>query len=382
MAGLEVNIYVSTAITWVAAIVALIMRMFARRMTKQVLWYDDYFCMLAFVFASLYSATVLEWTIHWSLGQYMPDDLDTAAREQILHWGRFIGFFNSLTYAFSIASAKLAILFLYWRLFQLSAIRIPIRVMIVLTFMWIIVRTFMTIFRCLPVQAYWDKTIPHAVCRINDTQFFFGTVLTHFLMDVAILVLPIIEVFKLRLRLGQKIAVAGLFTLGTIVCVASVCAIVEAVRYDPKSKQMPHDYGMYCVWGSVEINIAIVSACFPLLRPIFRHILPARFLSSYGGSSQPISFPTHAIRLTTIRTTNKETERDDSSSTHQLADPESGVSDITDYDLVTVPVHRDGVHTVISSPYHEDEESTAGIHVRNDMIVEVVKTEHPKAFRR
>jgi hypothetical protein len=88
--------------------------------------------------------------------------------------------------------------------------------MIVLSVMWIILRTFMVIFRCIPVQAYWDKTIPDAHCRIKDTQFFFGTVLTHMLMDVAILVLPIFEVFRLRLRIGQKLAIAALFIVGAM----------------------------------------------------------------------------------------------------------------------------------------------------------------------
>ncbi|KAF7537886.1 hypothetical protein G7Z17_g12768 [Cylindrodendrum hubeiense] len=381
MSDLRENIYVSTGITWVAAFVALIMRMIARRMTKIKWWYDDYFCISAFVFASLYSATILEWTLKWSLGQNMPDSISTEARDLILHNSRFIGFFNSLTYAFSIASSKLAILFLYWRIFKISIIRIPIQVLIVMSIMWIILRTFMLIFRCIPVQYYWDKTIPGS-CKISDNQFFFGTVFTHFLMDIAILILPILEVFRLRLRLGQKLAISGLFIVGGIVCLASIFAIVEALSYDPKSTQMPHDYGMYCIWGSVELNIAIVSACFPLLRPIFSLILPARFLSSVG-SSQPISRPSNAIRLTTISRTNKEKDDDETSSTHQLADPENGLRDNPDFDPRITRSH-DGVHTVISSRYQassDDGNDMAGIHVRNDTIVHVEETEFPKAYR-
>lgn len=49
MAGLESNLYVSTAITWVAAAVALVMRIMARRMMKISWWFDDWFCILAFV---------------------------------------------------------------------------------------------------------------------------------------------------------------------------------------------------------------------------------------------------------------------------------------------------------------------------------------------
>ncbi|KAH7159466.1 hypothetical protein B0J13DRAFT_670219 [Dactylonectria estremocensis] len=384
MAGLENNLYISTAVTWVAAFVALVMRVIARRMTKMPWWYDDWFCVAAFIFASLYSATILEWTMHWSLGQYMPDTISTEAREEIMYNSRFIGFFNSLTYAFSIAASKLAILCLYWRIFKISIIRIPIQVLIALSVAWIILRTFMLLFRCIPIQYYWDKSITGS-CKISDTQFFFGTVFTHFLMDIAILILPVLEVFRLRLRLGQKLAISALFVIGTIVCLASVGAIYEALSYDPKSTQMPHDYGMYCVWGSVELNMAIVSACFPLLRPIFSLILPSRFLSSIG-SSAPISRPSNAIRLTTLSRTNKEKESDETSSTHQLADSENGLRDPSDFDPINVH-GSEGVNTIISSRYHNSREENytmagSGIHVRNDMVVQVEEIEMNKAYGR
>ncbi|KAH6881181.1 hypothetical protein B0T10DRAFT_411329 [Thelonectria olida] len=345
MAGLQINLYVGIGITWIAALVALIMRVFARRMTKVNWWFDDYFCVSAFVR-----------TLHWSLGKLMPDDLDTETRDSILYHSRLLGFFNSLCYASSLASSKISILSFYWRLFKLSTIRIPILVLLAMSVIWIILRTFMLIFRCVPVQAIWDKTITDAVCNINGGQFFFGTIITHFLMDIAILILPIVEVFRLRLRLGQKLAVIALFILGTIVCLASAFVLVELVNYDNNTTQMPYDYAMYCILGAVEVNIAIVSACFPLLRPIFRHILPARFLSSHG-SSQPISRPSNIIRLTTLNRTNKDAEADESSSTHHLADPEHGLPDTPDFD----PVHAhssEGVHTVISSRYYGSEVSS------------------------
>lgn len=78
-------------------------------------------------------------------------------------------------------------------------------------------------------------------------------------MDVIIVVLPVIEVFKLRLRLGQKLAVAALFTLGFIVCLASIFVIVESIRYNVDTTQMPRDMALNDTWGVVEINIAVVS---------------------------------------------------------------------------------------------------------------------------
>jgi hypothetical protein len=74
----------------------------------------------------------------------------------------------------------------------------------------------MLIFRCVPTRAIWDETITDAVCNIDGDKFFLATITTHFLLDVVILVLPIVPVFKLRLRLQQKLAIVGFFLLGTM----------------------------------------------------------------------------------------------------------------------------------------------------------------------
>lgn len=49
MAGLQTSVYVAAGVTWAAAFVAMILRIIARRMTKQRWWFDEYFCLAAFV---------------------------------------------------------------------------------------------------------------------------------------------------------------------------------------------------------------------------------------------------------------------------------------------------------------------------------------------
>ncbi|KAG9497334.1 hypothetical protein J7337_012129 [Fusarium musae] len=191
-------------------------------------------------------------------------------------------------------------------------------VMIVMVVIWIILRTFMLTFRCVPVQSLWDYTITDKVCNINSDQFFLGTITTHFIMDIIILILPIIEVFRLRLKTGQKLAIGALFLLGTI------------------------------------------------------------FLSSYGKSSQPISRPSNAIKLTTLIRTNKDRDADETSSTHQLADVENGLHYHSGDSQ-----RNEGVHTMISSEQSGSgpEFDTAGIHVRNDTVVEVKQVESKGFYR-
>ncbi|KAL2672634.1 hypothetical protein Neosp_013347 [[Neocosmospora] mangrovei] len=142
---------------------------------------------------------------------------------------------------------------------------------------------------------------------------------------------------------------------------------------------MPRDMALNDIWGCVEINIAIVSGCFPLLRPIFRRILPSSFLSS-TGSSHPISRSTHAIRLTTLNRTNKEKEIDESSSTHNLADPEQGLAGTSEFETID---NKEGIQTVITSQMQSSrlsrDHGDAGIYVRSDMVV---VEEHTYAMKR
>lgn len=72
----------------------------------------------------------------------------------------------------------------------------------------------MLIFRCVPVYAIWDSMVPNTKCNIDSTRFFFATITTHFLMDVAILLLPIWEISKLRMKTREKFAIIGFFMLG------------------------------------------------------------------------------------------------------------------------------------------------------------------------
>ncbi|KAF3037049.1 hypothetical protein E8E11_005270 [Didymella keratinophila] len=173
MAGLQVDFYVSVGITWLAALVALSLRMLAWRTTRMRWWLDHYFSILAFLFATGYCAILIEWTIHWSLGKRMPGSLNDTAREAILYQACKFRYFNSICYAASLACSKLSILLFYWGLFNFSTIRIPIILLV-------------------------------------------ATITTHFILDVVILVLPIFPVFRLRLPLQQKLGVIGFFLLGTM----------------------------------------------------------------------------------------------------------------------------------------------------------------------
>ncbi|QGI86065.1 hypothetical protein CEK25_012794 [Fusarium fujikuroi] len=92
----------------------------------------------------------------------------------------------------------------------------------------------------------------------------------------------------------------------------------------------------------------------------------------------PISRPSNAIKLTTLIRTNKDREADETSSTHQLADVENGLHYHSGDGS-----RSEGVHTMISSEQSGSgpEFDTAGIHVRNDTVVEIKQVENKGFYR-
>lgn len=185
------------------------------------------------------------------------------------------------------------------------------------------------------------------------------------------------------------------------VCVASGFVLAILITPSEHVAEETYDYTMFCVWGSVEVNIAIVSgrysssvdygdptdatltACFPLLRPVFKLVFPKGVFSSYGKSSYHISgrglplsgnsHPADRSRtsnkgISIVRSRKTNPDADDSSSTYQLADMSHGTSS----DFINKQT-QDGVRTVILShgPDSESGKREPGIFVSNDTVVEI-----------
>lgn len=137
--------------------------------------------------------------------------------DRVDEYARFGLFMAELLYATSLGFSKLAILGFYWRLFgSVAKMRIGIYILQGSTVIWLTIRTFMTIFHCVPVEAYWKHTIKNAVCKVDPAKFMFGTTLVHLMLEVAVLSLPVFQVKSLKLRTGQKIAVVAMFMFGIL----------------------------------------------------------------------------------------------------------------------------------------------------------------------
>ena len=81
------------------------------------------------------------------------------------------------------------------------------------------------IFACLPVQFYWDRSIPGGHCLIYDLFYIIMAALNT-LTDVVVLLLPLNVVWNLTITHPKKIGLSIVFLIGGFACGASIVRMV------------------------------------------------------------------------------------------------------------------------------------------------------------
>lgn len=112
---------------------------------------------------------------------------------------------------------KLSILSFYWEIFAVNNINTFNRRIILVTAMacivWFVIVTFIIVFQCNPVHAYWVKLGQAPYC-MNIAKLFLGYELTNLFLDVFTLCIPLPIVWQLNLPLSKRVGLVGIFFLG------------------------------------------------------------------------------------------------------------------------------------------------------------------------
>ena len=80
---------------------------------------------------------------------------------------------------------------------------------------WFISLVFAVIFSCHPVAFFWDKTIKGGTC-IDENDLAYGITATNIVTDIVVLVLPIPWLWNLQMVSARKVAIVGIFLLGSL----------------------------------------------------------------------------------------------------------------------------------------------------------------------
>ncbi|KKK14801.1 hypothetical protein ARAM_006380 [Aspergillus rambellii] len=143
----------------------------------------------------------------------------------------------------------------------------------------------LSLFQCHPIHAYWDLMPSSPYSCLDDGAIVFSASVINIFTDFVVTLIPMPLIWNLKLPTRQRIATMSIFALGLVVDVAG------SVRTVYVWKSMIASYDTTWVgWpillaATVEINIGLICASAPALRPLIAFFLPRLLGPSYQNDS-------------------------------------------------------------------------------------------------
>ncbi|TGO37243.1 hypothetical protein BHYA_0102g00290 [Botrytis hyacinthi] len=138
-------------------------------------------------------------------------------------------------------------------------------------------------FQCIPIAYNWQVDIPGGHC-IEQGSFYAATSAIALVTDILVLIVPFCIVIGLKMPRKTKIAVTGTFFLGILVTVVGIVRLAMMVTVFFNPPPFNSTRGISFVTSAIEINLAIITASAPALKPVMRQWFPKLFGSSSDGA--------------------------------------------------------------------------------------------------
>ncbi|KAG9235563.1 hypothetical protein BJ875DRAFT_458794 [Amylocarpus encephaloides] len=268
---------INTTFTALATL-TVILRFAARKIKKTGLAADDYliFAALAFVWV-LYGLSIA--CQLKGVGKH----IEAVSKENVALILEML-YVTQIFYILAPAAIKLSLLFLYKRIFVTKRFTMVCNVLLGVVAVWVTIMTFMGIFNCTPVDAFWTGK---GKC-VNFKQFALGYAAVNIGTDLIIWVLPVPMVWKLQLPIGQKISLTLIFILGLFDCAAAITRLVTSMLV-LGNRDVTWDYVPGFIWSIIEPSVGIMCACLPTIRVILLLIIPESWRSVFSLRSRTAS---------------------------------------------------------------------------------------------
>lgn len=119
-------------------------------------------------------------------------------------------------YVTAVAFVKVSILCMYLRIFPSRSFKIGAYTIGSIVVAWCIAIILVCLFQCSPIYLAWQPWLAADDSCINLRGSFIGNAVPNILTDVAILAMPIKQVWKLHATMAQKVSLVCTFGLGSL----------------------------------------------------------------------------------------------------------------------------------------------------------------------
>ncbi|OCL10124.1 hypothetical protein AOQ84DRAFT_289897, partial [Glonium stellatum] len=259
---------ITVSFTTIAGII-LLLRLFTRFALIRNAGSEDFCIAFAMLCSIALTVTICE-QVKYGMGKH----IYTLSEETLLNSQK--PFWASVwIYNLSLTFTKVSILLQYLRIFTIKQFSVSCWALLGFVAVYGTWAFFSSVFECMPVSYFWDKTIESGHC-MNQYAVWFTNAAVNIITDFAIMIFPIPVLRSLTLPLKQKRALILVFTLGGFVCIVSTLRLQSLVAIS-NSTDPTFDNPPAATWSSIETNVGLICACLPALRPLLSRLFPRVF---------------------------------------------------------------------------------------------------------
>ncbi|PYH43759.1 oxidoreductase [Aspergillus saccharolyticus JOP 1030-1] len=221
------------------------------------------------------------------VGRYSKD----ISGEDVMYLAKVV-WFHSIIVMVGLSLVKIS-LAVFLRRFAQSMLRKVLIGSIVFLVAFTISCGLTLILECIPVAAAWDYSLrANARCFDTDTFTAIGlwNSITNLVTDIIFATLPVPMFIKIQVNRRTKASLIGVLSLGYLACVAGIIKIIAQVKVLHETNMYRND--TFMVWNCVELNVAILGACLPSLKPLVKSLLDStRSLTSGRRTAYGNNYP-------------------------------------------------------------------------------------------
>ncbi|KAF3198303.1 hypothetical protein TWF192_005361 [Orbilia oligospora] len=248
------------------------LRFYCRAVLIRKIGLDDWLILVGLILAWVLGVLNYFHVSHGT-GKHIETITFDALIPTLKHWYAY-----QLIYPIVLCIIKLSILSFYKGISPQKPYQIAIWSTIGLVLAYTIAIEFVYMFECPKPSMSWSVTFPTGC--MNLSVLYYTSASINILTDILILCLPIPVLMTIQIQKRKRIALVGIFFIGFIAVLASVSRIWALWLYQ-NTKDVSYDAIFILLFSNIEINLAIITASAPPLRPLFKGVFKS---SSYGHS--------------------------------------------------------------------------------------------------
>ncbi|KAF2656269.1 hypothetical protein K491DRAFT_392681 [Lophiostoma macrostomum CBS 122681] len=257
------------------AAVAVVSRVYIRAFMLRVFRLDDFFMVVAMI-CSILACSFFLHVIHLGMGKHIfalpPENI-----EPLLMWI----FIVAILIPLSLCFVKLSVAFFLLGITQRTQFHRWLWGITVFLVVFMLFTLFTLVLGCIPIQANWDFSLRPPPMGTGNAKCFSLTVyrnialvnsVTNIVTDFVLALLPIPLIWTLQVNKRTKASLVFILSLGLFACAAGIVKTPLLFHFFD-DMDSTGNRSWYYAWQIIEMNVGIIAASLPSLKPAFRWLL-------------------------------------------------------------------------------------------------------------